>query len=241
MNKDLIQARFSKALSDYNENARIQKKMAEHLAGLLSRKSYKNILEIGCGTGFLTELLNKTIKFESYTAIDIVEDCRSYINHINPNINFIQADIENFSPEFAPDLIISNASLQWTENFEKTVKKLKNCLNKDGELIFSTFGTENFKEISLITGTSLNYYSLKALEELFPDSYICPEIHIMAFETPKDVLKHLQLTGVNAVESKSWTKKDLLKFENAYRNLCSKRPTLTYNPIYIKTKNKTLG
>ena len=62
------------------------------------------------------------------------------------------------------------------------------------------------------------------------------EIHIMSFATPKDVLKHLQATGVNAVESVSWTKKDLIKFENAYSNLCSKRPTLTYNPIYVKIK-----
>ena len=42
---------------------------------------------------------------------------------------------------------------------------------------------------------------------MFPESIITPEIHIMAFETPKDVLKHLQLTGVNAIENKSWTKR----------------------------------
>ena len=34
--------------------------------------------------------------------------------------------------------------------------------------------------------------------------------------------------------TKPWTKKDLIKFENGYKNFCSKRPTLTYNPIYIK-------
>lgn len=241
MNKDLIQARFSKSLSSYNENARIQKKMAEKLVSFLNKKNYKNILEIGCGTGFLTELLNKTLEFKNYYTIDIVEDCEHYIKEINPDINFIQADIENFTPQFSPDLIISNASLQWVENFEEIITKLKNCLNKGGELIFSTFGNENFKEISFITGKTLNYYSIKELEDMFPESSIYPEIHIMAFDSPKDVLKHLQLTGVNALESKSWTKKDLTKFENGYRNLCSRRPTLTYNPIYIKIQNKTTG
>jgi hypothetical protein len=56
----------------------------------------------------------------------------------------------------------------------------------------------------------------------------------MAFESPKDVLKHLQSTGVNALEQTSWTKKDLSDFENGYNNICSRRPTLTYNPVYIK-------
>ena len=69
---------------------------------------------------------------------------------------------------------------------------------------------------------------------MFPNSFVETEIHIMAFETPIDVLKHLQLTGVNGIESRTWTKKDLISFENAYKNLCNKRAMLTYNPIYIK-------
>ena len=64
------------------------------------------------------------------------------------------------------------------------------------------------------------------------------EIHIMAFQNPKEVLKHLHLTGVNAIESKPWTKSDLIKFENNYLNLCNSRPTLTYNPIYVKLQNE---
>ena len=241
MNKDLIQTRFSKALSRYNENAKIQKKMAEKLVSLLNKRNYNNILEIGCGTGLLTELLNESLTFQNYTAIDIVENCQEYIKAINPNIHFIQADIEKFIPEFTPDLIISNASLQWIDNFESIINSLKKKLNNDGEFVFSTFGNENFKEISFITGKTLNYYSTKELEDMFPKSLIYSEIHVMAFQSPKDVLKHLQLTGVNALECQSWTKKDLKKFENGYRNICSIRPTLTYNPIYIKIQNPTNG
>ncbi len=240
MNKDLIQTRFSKSLSSYNENAKIQKKMAEKLVTLLNRINYKKVLEIGCGTGFLTELLNKSIEFENYTAIDIVPDCENYINSINPEINFIQADIEKFSLE-KYDLIIANASLQWVNDFQNMIDTLKNSLSNDGELVFSTFGKENFKEISFVTGTTLDYYSTKELKEFFPESEIMPEIHIMAFKTPKEVLRHLQLTGVNALESKTWTKKDLTKFESGYKTLCALRPTLTYNPIYIKIQNKTVG
>ena len=53
---------------------------------------------------------------------------------------------------------------------------------------------------------------------MFPSSEIEPEIHILAFEDAKAVLRHLQATGVNGIEIKSWTKGDLEKFEKAYRH-----------------------
>ena len=237
INKELMRDRFAKNLKNYDKNAKIQKRMAERLMSFISNKSPKNILEIGCGTGFLTKLIKENLNYEKLTTIDIVEECESYINNIDSDIEFIANDIEEFLKINTNnyDLIISNASLQWVENFEEVIISLKKILTPKGELIFSTFGPENFREIYHVIGTTLNYYSTFELQKMFPNSIIEPEIHIMAFESPKDVLKHLQLTGVNGVENQTWTKKDLIKFENGYQNLCSRRPTLTYNPIYIKT------
>lgn len=241
MNKTLIHDRFAKNLKTYNENAKIQKRMAEKLITFVQNKQPKKILEIGCGTGFLTKLISDNFDFELYKAIDIVEECAEYIDEINSKrtsdfIDFIPADIEDYVKNNTEkfDLIISNASLQWLEDFERIINILKSRLNPDGELIFSTFGTENFREIYHVIGTTLKYFSDKELQEMFPKALIETEIHIMAFDSPKDVLKHLRLTGVNAVENTSWTKKDLLKFEDGYKNFCSRRTTLTYNPIYIK-------
>ena len=236
MNKDLIRERFAKNLESYDENAKIQKRMAERLVDLVENKNPKKILEIGCGTGFVTRLINERMEFETYLAIDIVAECETYIKEINPNITFTPADIEDFIKNNSEkyDLIISNASLQWVEDFEGVVKSLQKMLNPNGELVLSTFGNENFREIYHITGATLEYFSINELQNLFPQAKIYPEIHIMAFESPKDVLKHLQSTGVNALEQTSWTKKDLSDFENGYNNICSRRPTLTYNPVYIK-------
>lgn len=236
INKRLIHERFAKNLKNYNDNAKIQKRMAERLMTSVRNHSPKKILEIGCGTGFLTKLLSENLCFESFVALDIVEDCEDYIHNINSNIKFTSADIEEFLKDNNEtfDLIISNASLQWVENFETVVNSLKKILNPNGELIISTFGTENFKEIYHVIGKSLKYFSVNELQAMFPQSFIDQEIHIMAFNTPKDVLKHLKSTGVNSIEQTSWTKKDLTKFENSYKNLCNLRPTLTYNPIYIK-------
>lgn len=236
MNKKLIHDRFAKYLDSYNDNAKVQKRMAEKLITFINNKQPQKILEIGCGTGFLTRLVNEYCTFETYQTIDIVSECEKYIEEINSDIIFEAQDVEDFIKTNKEnfDLIISNASLQWVEDFEEVINSLKNYLNPKGEFIFSTFGKENFREIYHILGTSLNYYSLTELNEMFPNSKIEPEIHILAFEDAKAILKHLQTTGVNGIENKSWTKGDLEKFEKAYKSLCVKRPMLTYNPIYIK-------
>lgn len=237
MNKDLIHKRFAKNLCTYRENARIQKQMAERLFSFLPRTEFENILEIGCGTGFLTEIVSKKLSYKSYIANDIVEECEDFVKEIDENITFFGGDIEDLLKLNAKtyDLIISNAVLQWIENPISFIDVLYNRLNAGGILLFSIFGVENFREIYHVLGKTLSYYSLKEWEEKLAkySSVIEEEIRVLAFKTPKDILRHLQLTGVNALEEAKWTKTDFKKFENGYNNFCSNIPTLTYHPIYI--------
>ncbi len=173
------------------------------------------------------------ITYENYTAIDIVENCREYISKINTDIKFIQSDIENMNFEKKYDLIISNATLQWIENIEGFVTELKTYLTPNGMIIFSTFGINNFKEISAITNVGLKYYSKTELKEMLSPQHIEENIIEMEFSSPLNVLKHLKLTGVNSITPQHWTKSDLKNFENKYTQLCSNKIKLTYNPMYI--------
>ena len=91
MNKELIKERFSRKLKSYNNNAKIQCQMAEKLFKMIDPVWSKNsILEIGCGTGLLTELAVKNLNFINYTALDIVPDCEKFIKKINSEIDFVQ-------------------------------------------------------------------------------------------------------------------------------------------------------
>ncbi len=238
MNKDLIKKRFAKNLETYNDNAKIQKIMAEYLIHFLNKKSFPNILEIGCGTGMMTKLAFENLSFEKYTANDIVEDCLEYIHQISPQIEFVHSDIEEFLKinNTGYDLILSNAVFQWIENYENFINLLLSKLNHGGVLLFSTFGVRNFLEIKQILNKTLPYHSAEEYERLLNNTphIIKEEIHTLRFKTPKDVLKHIKLTGANAIDETKWTKSDMLNFTEKYEKLCPTASTLTYNPIYVK-------
>ncbi len=241
IDKKLVKQRFGKHLSAYNQNAKVQKQMAEKLLSYLDfERKYDSILEIGCGTGFLTKLAAEKLFYQDYNCIDIVPDCEDYIKKINSKIEFTPCDMEEFlnNTEKKYDLIISNASFQWIENFESFGKLLISKLNNGGVLLFSTFGQENYREIFFTIGKTLKYKNRNEIKEIFKEykTSIEEEIRILSFNTPKDILKHLKSTGVNGIESTRWTKKDLADFENGYNNICSGNPTLTYNPIYVMVK-----
>lgn len=240
MIKELIKQRFSKSLETYKSNAIVQKQMAEKLVDLIETQSFKNILELGCGTGFVTEIISSKYNYTTYDAIDIVAECQKHIENISNNINFISCDIENFEYQKKYDLIISNASFQWLDNPVDFIKNIKNHLNPNGIFAFTLFGNDNFKELNTIICSTPNYYSITEAKEIIKDYYLIhlsEENIIMNFANPKEVLQHIKLTGVNAISQEQWTKSDLNNFENKYNKICNDKITLTYNPIYVIAKN----
>lgn len=239
MKKELVKQQFSKNLTNYEENAVVQMIMAEKLVNLLPQKEYKNILEIGCGTGFLTKLLNKNIKFDTYTTIDIVGECKDYIYSINPDIKFIKADIEKTELFEKYDLIISNAVFQWISDFKEFINTLNTSLNDNGILAYTTFGKENFKEVKEVGKVSLDYYSKEETKELLLNyniKHIEEETIVKIFEDIKNMLMHMKKTGVNSLSEKTWSIKEVNAFIKHYKELYNDNVSLTYNPIYVIAK-----
>ena len=235
LDKKLIQEKFENSINFYDKNAIIQELMAKRLCSLISKKKFENILEIGSYSGLLTKKIVNDFDFENYLAIDIV-DSFDKIKNLSKKIRFQQIDIEKFHTEEKFDLIIANASLQWCNDFEKAIKNLKSFLKPEGILAITIFSTDNFYEIKEAFDISLKYKTIKEIENIFSkNTKILQEIHTLQFNSANNLLKHLKLTGVNAISKEQINycrlKKGLKLLQDKYQN------KLTYKPIYIIETN----
>lgn len=243
LNTKSIKSRFEKSMDKYNENAVVQTEMAEKLTFQTLKLSaeFDTILELGCGTGVLTERLNKNFRFKNYYANDLVEKSKNYVLKIIPDAKFIHGNALKIKPPQKSDLIISNAMFQWFSNLEVIIKHCKLCLNQNGILAFSTFGTENFCEIKDISGLSLRYLTkdeiFKILEPDFEILYFEDYIETLEFKNPPELLAHMKNTGVNSLAANVWTIKEVKLFCEKYLEKY-KKTKLTYNPIIIIAKIK---
>ncbi len=232
IDKSLVKKRFSKSFLTYEDNAIVQKQMAEKLVDFLPKKEFGSILEIGCATGLLTKQAVLKLSFKNFTLNDIVEDAENYVKQILPTSDFILGDVEQIDFTKKYDLIISNACLQWCSDIEKTILKLSKCLNVGGTLAVSVFGKDNLKEINEIFNLQLKTVDVSKLPN---NTKVVEEQTTLFFDSPIEVLRHLKLTGVNAVKEIKLTKSKLKDFEEKYIEKFAQknRVQLTYNPVYI--------
>lgn len=248
VDKNNLINRFSKAKKTYDDNAVIQREIANHMISILKDNgmpnNIKSVLEIGCGTGYFSQLLNNNFNIQKLYLNDICRELCSTINIGDANnISFLIGDAEKIDFPKELNLITSCSAVQWFENLEGFLENCLKAISPKGFLAFSSFGPENFKELRELSGKGLEYLDIGELQKLvgkyFDVIYSEEYTNVQYFKTPKDVLKHLKLTGVTATNSSSWNKSDLEKFTNEYNKMYLKdgQVCLTYHPIFIIAKN----
>ena len=104
---------------------------------LLARVALENVeyvADLGCGPGKSTALLQQRWPAARITGIDsspaMIAEARSAL----PDCQFVEADIRNWQPVQALDLIFANASLQWLPDHYELFPHLVSLLNPQGVL-----------------------------------------------------------------------------------------------------------
>ena len=134
-----ISARFAAAAQTYHDESNVQRTVAEKLAASMpAREEIDSILEIGCGTGFLTELLRRRFPCALIHAVDIarpmIDLARERIGE-SDRIRWHVADARQFRPDRDFPLIISSSALHWMTPVSETVKWLGSMLEPGGSLV----------------------------------------------------------------------------------------------------------
>jgi malonyl-CoA O-methyltransferase len=144
------------AAPDYDGQARVQREVADRLAAriaLLDLPSVPRVLEIGCGTGFLTGALAETGLGGEWLVTDIapemVERCRARLGapQHGPSLEFAVLDGEHGTPGDGPfDLICSSLAVQWFDDAPAALARMAGWLAPGGHLMVTTLAPGSFGE-----------------------------------------------------------------------------------------------
>ncbi len=92
-------------------------------------------VDLGCGTGELTQILHQTIKADQTTGIDSSPEMLLKSKKFSGNgLEFTVENINSWNAKNKYDLIFSNAALQWCDNHPDLFKRLYEALTPNGQL-----------------------------------------------------------------------------------------------------------
>lgn len=143
--KARISAAFTRASATYDDHATLQRTAAAALAtriGVLDLPPTPHLLEIGCGTGLLTEALARALPDARALITDLspamVRACRARI--AAPGFQFAAMDGEAPCVSATFDLICASLAVQWFEDFAGSLSALAGLLRPGGWLAVATLG-----------------------------------------------------------------------------------------------------
>lgn len=135
-----IKKHFNKASKTYDEHCGLQQAIGDHLIALIGQhhSSTAKIIDLGCGTGIVTQKLAAAFPHQVFHAIDIAQELLVKANERLPQAKVYESNFDDLhltNSEF--DLVFSNMALQWSADLSSTFRFIKNKLSADGTLAFS--------------------------------------------------------------------------------------------------------
>ena len=112
---------------------------------LLAPQPGEYILDLGCGTGQLTDKIAAT--GAKVTGLDRSEEMIVKAKENYPQLNFAVADATNFQIEQPLDAVFSNAVLHWIKQPEAVINCISQSLKPEGRFVAEFGGKGNVRQI----------------------------------------------------------------------------------------------
>jgi len=105
------------------------------------------VVDLGCGPGNSTELLAERYPQSQVVGLDSSPDMLRKARERLPNCSFVEADIADWKPDPATDLIFGNAVMQWLPEHPAIMRRLIESMPQGGVLAIQM--PDNTREPSL--------------------------------------------------------------------------------------------
>lgn len=209
--KQRISDAFGAAAKHYDAHAGPQRLAAALVADLAHRQRPEGvgrILEIGCGTGFLTRDIQARWPGVELVVTDLSPEMLAHAatgGLVAGTFLTMDGEAPIFEGEWF-DLILSSLAFQWFDDLEGAIVRLTRLLRPGGSLIFSTMGQGSFArwraahEAIAVTAGVPDYPSLDRLRGMlgrFEDAFAFDEDYALTCGGAKGLIAHLK--GIGAV------------------------------------------
>ena len=121
----------------------------ENVLELLDIKPGEHILDIGCGTGYLTQQIKDHGAIVKGTDLSPEMIKQAKANY--PDVNFEVADAVTFQSNEKFDAVFSNAALHWVKNQDGMMKSVYNNLKTGGRFVAEMGGKGNVEQLIAAT------------------------------------------------------------------------------------------
>lgn len=129
---------FGSASTSYDVSARLQRYSGKQLMTWLPNRNDLVVLDLGCGTGFFTNILSG--RYEQILGLDISTKMLKFASEKRvKSIAWVEADAYKLPlANSSVDLVYSNLMIQWCDNLSIVLDEIMRVLKPGGLFIFST-------------------------------------------------------------------------------------------------------
>ncbi|PCI21502.1 MAG: malonyl-[acyl-carrier protein] O-methyltransferase BioC [Piscirickettsiaceae bacterium] len=258
IDKQLVRRSFEQAAGHYNQFTSLQRDIGNRLMAnyIGAELVVDNMVDIGCGTGYLTNKLIQAYPSSNLYAVDIsfamLQQTKQQVATSQYlNLGCADADKLPFAAS-SMDVVCSNLAFQWCSNLEKTFAQAAAILKENGQFIFATFGPQTLKELKYAWGfadNSVHINQFSSVEEIsaalsvsgFANISIYTEDLVLSYKTPHALMRDLKGMGahnINTSRNRGLTGvKSFQRMINAYQSLLENDCLpATFQAVYVKAQ-----
>jgi malonyl-CoA O-methyltransferase len=144
-----IQRGFSHSARQYDRFCGLHRAIADKLVAQVAKEPKPSVLlDVGCGTGYLTVKLKEHFPQSKVIGLDFAQEMLNVARSKRKDINWVLGDSSHLPfANGSVDVVVSNLAYQWSGDLSHAFKEVRRVLSPGGVLIGTLFAYNTCQEL----------------------------------------------------------------------------------------------